>query len=446
MTPIHDRRWFLKLGAVTGVTATTGFALTRVLDPSAVTVPASVRGQATKSSVPASAPPATAEAGTGNILSPVDQRVLVVIELEGGNDGLSTLVPFGDGHFNDLRPTLAPAPVDLIDLDGQWGLHASLGPLHERGLAIVEGLGVGPGIAHTDLSHFEMSRRWWTADPDGTQRPRLGFLGRLCDALDARSPITGVTMANRTTPALLADHASTGTLPDPSGAWFMGDTADMYRRTFRDAVIDLGQGSAASGSSGSVPSDSNPMLRVARRNLGGAVQLADALIDLEPGTSTYPDSELARQLSIAAQVIDSEQGTRVIHLVQTGYDTHGNQADRHNVLMRDLGAAIAAFLDDIDSRGRKNQVLVATTSEFGRRPAQTGTGTDHGSSSLAMLCGPVRPGRYGAAPALDALDDNGNQVPELGIGDLYATVAEKWFELPTDEVMDFSAAPIEGVL
>ncbi|MFN0092448.1 MAG: DUF1501 domain-containing protein, partial [Acidimicrobiales bacterium] len=202
--PQLDRRSFLRLlgfGAAAGVSG--GLAAS------------CATGKATgKNDSSAGGSPPGSDRATAAAVPPaaVGGRSLVVIELEGGNDGLSTLVPFGLGRYHDLRPGLAFEGDDLVRLDGEYGLHPGLAPLAARGLAVVQGV----GVAKPDLSHFAMLRRWWEGDPDGKGAFPSGFLGRCCDQLGADAPLVGVSLGSGSTPALRAERAATAALPDPA--------------------------------------------------------------------------------------------------------------------------------------------------------------------------------------------------------------------------------------
>ena len=119
------------------------------------------------------------------------QRTLVVIELTGGNDGLNTVAPLGDGRYHDLRPNVALAATDVVDLGDGMGLHRGLAPLLPQ-LALLQGV----GASASDLSHFEMMQRWWRGDPDGRSNESSGFLGRCCDVVSVGQPIVGVTIGS----------------------------------------------------------------------------------------------------------------------------------------------------------------------------------------------------------------------------------------------------------
>ena len=183
--PRLDRRHFLHLLAYGSVGAAGWVANDHLGGPGQPAT--SVAGRAT----PTGAGPAEDAAGSASIgVAAVQDRVLVVLELGGGNDGLSTVVPYADGRYHDLRPLTAIAEDRVLAIDDEVGLHPSLAQTAALPFATVEGV----GVAKPDFSHFEMHRRWWQADPDGDDRADAGFLGALCDELHVDGAITGVTL------------------------------------------------------------------------------------------------------------------------------------------------------------------------------------------------------------------------------------------------------------
>jgi uncharacterized protein (DUF1501 family) len=136
---------------------------------------------------------------------------------------------------------------------------------------------------------------------------------------------------------------------------------------------------------------------------------------------------LGRQLSVAADLIAADVGVRIVHARIGGFDTHENHLNRHSELMAEVDAAIDGFLQQIELDGEADRVLVATTSEFGRRVAENNQGLDHGAASVMLLAGAgVTAGRYGSAPSIDGLDENGNLKTEVQFDSYLATLAERW--------------------
>ena len=362
----------------------------------------------------------------------VDNRVLVVVELEGGNDGLSTVIPAGAGAYYDLRPNTAVAEEDVLPLDGQVGLNPGLVRLQQRGLAVVEGVGPTDG----NLSHFEMVQRWDKGDMEGTNNLRSGFMARLADTLDNGSPLVGLSVGG-TTPRFANSTASTLALSSPNALRYLAAGDDGVLRTFQDGLTTFVNDEQTMA--GMVGSSWLQLL-----DLGATVN-AQTMRENDENNSMFTDGGgLGRQLAMAADLVAADVGVRLVHARLGGFDTHQNHLGRHLNLMNQLDAAIDGFLRQIELDGAADRVLVATTSEFGRRLAENEGGLDHGAASTMLLAGPIAPGRYGLAPPVDAPDENGNLTTEVPFDAYLATLAQRWLGveggsvLPGDpEVMDF---------
>lgn len=420
VAPGPSRRQVLGLLGVGGLAAASGYGLLRSEVPPGGGVPASRLAGPFPAGRPAAA---TAE---------IADRRLVVLELQGGNDGLATVVP-ETGRLRDLRRGLLPDDLDLIEFVDETRLHPGLAPLRDRGLAVLQGI----GATEPDGSHFEMEQRWWAGDSSRDRRAATGFLGRLCDTLAPDATVAGVSLGAGATPALLADQATTIGLPDPGAAWFLTNDDDQWYENLRHGLRSLG----------TVGRGESRRIQRARRGLDDALAFADLLRSVDDDADRgFPETELGRQLQLAGGLLDSDIGLRVIHVPFGGFDTHDDQLGGHGRLMEELGGAVAALLDDLVTRDLADRVLIATTSEFGRRPEQNGNGTDHGTAAPALVCGPVVAGLHGDAPRLDRLDDDGNLVATAVLEDYYATLAESWLGVPADEVLSTPANPAAGMI
>ncbi len=438
-TNTHDnrpsRRAILKMLGVTGVAAGGGYGIAKTLLAGGDHSPAGSSAGPSPSSTTTSLAPAmsspTSRPAAARV-APVSERTLVVIELEGGNDGLSTVVPIGNGRLHDLRPELAITEDRLIPLADGIGLHEGLAPVHDRGLMVVQGI----GSAHPDGSHFEMRARWWAGNSDTAFDSRTGFLGRLCDTLDRGAPITGVSIGHGPSPALESLTSNTTGLNDTSAAWFLADPDPWY--------VNLRSGLTTMSAPSSTDSEK---MAAAHKGIDNALSFGGILAGIdETSKGDYPDTELGAALRATATILGSRTGVRIIHVPTGGYDTHTDQRPQHDSLMADLGTSLAAFLDDLSDRGLADRTLVMTTSEFGRRAQQNGTGTDHGTAAPAFLCGPVQPGVVGEDPGIDNLDDNGNLIATTPLENYYASVAQDWFETDSARVLTKGSQPVAGAI
>ncbi len=373
-----------------------------------------------------------------DLTSARDDRTLVILEIAGGNDGLSTVVPHASGTYHDLRPTLAVE--DPIELDDEIGLHPALATVAERyeagQVAIVEGV----GYPEPDLSHFASMAIWWSGDPGDSGG--AGWLGRYLDAtVGFDDPLAGLTIGAQPSLALLGDRSFSTSIVDSSGlvpaipGW--ADRADDLLaawESFAPASVD------ASGPVGQV--------QEAIAAAGDAGDRLDELIGGAPaaqantgrggggargrGASPIPDA-----LELAATLAAAETGPRVILVQATGdFDTHNNQANRHPALLEDIDEGVSRFLTTVEEQEAADRVVLATTSEFGRRPSENGSGTDHGTANAHFVIGaPVAGGRYGESPDLDALDDSGNLAHTVDFRSVYATLLQDWLDVEAAAIL-----------
>ncbi len=431
------RRRLLALGA--GV-AGAGFLATRL--PSGKGTPAPVANwpggstpaPSTTATRSTTAQPAGGQGGTG-------PRRLVVIEFDGGNDGLSTLVPYGMSGYRDLRKRTAIDPKDLITLDKEVGLHKSLAGLHQRGLTIVQGV----GVPAPDRSHFAMMDRWWKGDMSGSAALATGFLGRLADAIGTpNAAVVGLSIGSGSHPSMVSEKATTLSLPSADASGYLAGAAndEVARRAFQDAFELLS--AAPSG-------PATPAALAARRAGRDAVAVAHRLHDLvnENGAdSPYPGSPLGNGLKLAAHLLAGDPDLRIVHVpAQLDFDTHQSHPDRWPGLMVGVNDAVVAFLDDIDRRGLGGSVLVATTSEFGRTAHDNGSdGLDHGTASVMLVAGATPGGLVGEHSSLTRLDDDGDLVATVGFDRYYAALAESWLGVPAGDVLPGAPKPLSGIV
>jgi uncharacterized protein (DUF1501 family) len=365
-------------------------------------------------------------------------RVLVVVELRGGIDGFATLVPYGDSAFRRLRDRIWVDPKDLDVIDDRYAVAKGLGAVKDR-LAFVEGV----GVANPNLSHFDMMRRWWLGDLDGKTSLATGFLGRCCDRLASGEPITGLSVGGGSTPALLTETAATVSLPALElvrGVARREPGEDRLRKTLRAGAVEENGVTTGAGA------EADRLASIARANLGSGLDLLANIERLGDGPPPgYPEgNELADSFAMVSQLISLDAGMQVFHIPWGSFDTHADQVGNHAAQMDQFGIALTAFLDNVAATGMQDRVLVATTSEFGRRVEASGSGTDHGTASTMMLAGAVNPGRHGAPPNFARRDVDGNVKATTALGDYYATLAS-WLGLAASEVVS-SGTPIDSVL
>jgi len=367
-----------------------------------------------------------------------DERVLVVVNLQGGNDGLNTIVPHGLPAYYKFRPTLAIAPNDVLRIDDTIGFNpqlAGLKAMYDKGqVAIVQ----GAGYPEPDHSHFRSTEIWQTAEPQ--RYVGTGWVGRLLD--EAGLPETNLFNAVSLSPVLpelmigrRVDVPSIGAL---RGYGLASDGNASERAAFTSLV-----------QSDRVPFASPYLSTVAaiEDHAQRGSQELPRLVDGYTASATYPATPLGRSLALAAQIIGSRLGTRAIYVQHGSFDTHAAQRPTQDRLLHELADALKAFYDDLAAHGNDGRVLTMTFSEFGRRVAENGSrGTDHGEAApMFLVGGGVKGGVYGEHPSLDRLD-NGDASFTVDFRSVYATVIERWFARPSAGVLagSFAALPLLG--
>lgn len=355
-----------------------------------------------------------------------DGRILVVIFLDGGNDGINTVIPHRDEGYAKHRKALYIPPERRVRIDDDLALNRSFrsaATLLERGqLAIVQGV----SYPNPTLSHFRSRRIWHTADVAEPELCAQGWLGLALDPTasprrGAQSIYVGddnvpVALRGRRSAPLSLSRPEDVLIDDPSTPTVGGAPGGGLHDFVRKALTD------ARASSDRVRE------LVARRAVG----------------ADYPQSKLGDKLRLVAQMIKAQMGARVYYASQSGYDTHGAQAASHGSLLFELGGAMLAFIDDLVASKLDDRVTVLAFSEFGRRVTENASaGTDHGTAGPVFLAGSrVRPGIFGATPSLtDLVDDNLRW--SVDFRRIYATVIERWLRGDPERVLGGTFEPLD---
>lgn len=369
---------------------------------------------------------AASGAAAGGGSNAKSNRILVVLELQGGHDGFSMLVPYADDRFRKLRDRVWVDPKELHMLDDRYAVSKGLEPVAKR-LSFIEGV----GVSKPNLSHFDMLQRWWQGDPEGGSGLLTGFLGRCCDATAGGEPVTAVSLGGGSTPSLISAKATTVALPALEAVREISKNEEEQRR-LKKAMQTL------AGSSGSTKlgsgKETEQLLVMARRGLIGSLDLASMVGRVGDPSKSYPDNDISQLFAMTRQLISLEAGIKIFHIPWGSFDTHTNGVGTHADHMNRLGAGLEAFAKDLEQNGLSDRVLLATTSEFGRRPEANQGGTDHGTASTMLMMGPVKTGRHGEAVNFKALDGEGNVKATTSMTDYYATLAS-WIGVRPADVL-----------
>ena len=364
-----------------------------------------------------------------------DERSLVLVQLSGGNDGLSLVSPFEHDAYHSARPTLALGAGEALPLGDGFGLHGELNSLFEvwnaGELAIVQGV----GYPEPNRSHFQSFEIWHTANQRG-RASGDGWVGRLSAELwPKHDPNRVVHVGARPPYALHSRTHPAASFVTPNAYRWAGD------ETEREAYEAAGR-SPKKGKGTDVVEQLRKTLRDSQRS---SLAIRSAAARYRP-TVQYPDDAFAWALRDVAALVASDVGSRVYSVELGGFDTHRDQRRRHASLMRTLDAGLGAFCADLASHDKGRECLVLVFSEFGRRVAENGSkGTDHGTAGPVLALGaPVQGGFYGQTPSLDELDE-GDLIHTTDFRSVYATAIENWFGADAESVLGARYDPIPFV-
>ncbi|MCX6141483.1 MAG: DUF1501 domain-containing protein [Candidatus Kapabacteria bacterium] len=380
-------------------------------------------------------------------------RVLVLIQMPGGNDGLNTIIPYTNPAYYANRPTIGIPKNKALRLNDTLGWHPALAgmrDLFEQGsLAVVQGV----TYPNPDRSHFRGSDIWLTAT-DADVFGSTGWVGRYLQTLAPNYPTElpghplAVQIGTSTSLGLLG---TTG----PMGISFR-DPDEFYRLVNSGGGID----GVPSGTQSDTPAgrEATFMRNIARSADVYASVVKQANDSAGASTVTYPTSDLGAKLRVVSQLVAGGLKSRIFLVSWTGnnFDTHANQTSSsdstlgaHAGLLGDLSTAVSAFMQDMKARGFAEKISGMTFSEFGRRVAENGSvGTDHGTAAPLFVFGAgVNGGLYGKDPNLTDLDDRGDLLMENDYRDVYSSVLLQWFGASTTKAQgvlfkDFSSTAL----
>ncbi len=345
-------------------------------------------------------------------------KILVVLQLKGGNDGLNTIIPFEDDLYYHNRPTLAIQKNDVIPITNSLGFHpsmASLKPLFDEGkMSIIQNV----GYTGQDRSHFRSTDIWLTAS-DVDKYYYDGWLGRtLVNAFPDYPGVIpeqpmAVEMGSSQSLLLESQHGGMGiSFNDP---W-------TFSRLLRDSTID----------DEPVPDTlAGEELKFLKQVASQSIKYAEVVKKhANDGwhDAEYPETWIGWQLRIIANLIAGKMETPVYVASHWGFDTHAQQGDVHTKLLKEFSEAVVAFQKDIEEQGYGDKIIIMTISEFGRRVAQNGSfGTDHGAAAPMFVFGnSVEGGIYGNQIDLTNLDEFGDLKHQYDFRQIYSTIMQNY--------------------
>ncbi|MGH9221389.1 MAG: DUF1501 domain-containing protein, partial [Vicinamibacterales bacterium] len=371
------------------------------------------------------------------------QRNLVVLYLSGGNDALSTLVPYTDPQYYARRPTLGIQPANVLQIGSDragnaLGLNSRLPGLKSMfdagRLAIIQ----RTGYPNSSRSHFEGTDIWSTGDPRSPQG--TGWLGRYLDSLPSPvDPLSAWSTVRETPRTLLARTVGVPSIPSVSGYAFAGPNTPADAVFARNSALRIAS---------HLPAD-QPHLSFVNATAQDAFVTLDrvAAVNTYVSAAAYSNNPFAQALRAVAGAIVKGIGTKVFWVQTGGYDTHAQQganAGAYVNLMNTLDGGLKAFHDDLQGQGLLSNTLILIYTEFGRRISENGSqGTDHGAGGNMMLMGGlVRGGIYGTAPTLNmdpanpTLENNASDVRfETDFRSVYAKILDSWLGADSVQIL-----------
>lgn len=349
-----------------------------------------------------------------------ENKILVVLQLSGGNDGLNTVIPYNNDIYYASRPVLGIKKNDVLKMDAEQGLHpclTGLKTLYDNGeMALLNGV----GYPNPNRSHFRSMDIWQTAS-DSETVINTGWIGRYLDAQCKISDKPTLTLEIDDTLSLALKGKNNTGLAVNNPTQFYGDSHDSFFK----AILQKHP-----------VNDEHLNVDYLYKTLAESMSSADYIYQqskIYKSNTTYPNTNIGKDLKTIAELINSHIDTKIYYVSLSGFDTHVNQHPQQQKLFTELSGAVDAFVKDLKSGNRFKDVMLMTFSEFGRRVSQNASGgTDHGTANCMFLVsgGLKKQGILNTAPNLADLDQ-GDLKYQIDFKDVYATMLHNW--LKTDD-------------
>ncbi len=379
-------------------------------------------------------------ASTARAAEPGKDTILVVVEMNGGNDGLNMVIPYADDLYHKARPTLRKTKEQVIRLNDHVGLHPamrSFEPLWQQGqLAVLQGI----GYPNPDRSHFESMDIWHMGDP--TRKLGTGWVGRSSSELGARGGIPIMNVGPTKLPlALQAPGSAAISINNRQPYRFeLGGGSAERHKARRELIETLAKREPGD--------DQESMLQFVVRRQVQTLSTLDRLTEVlkgirnngvffnNRGQQISGDKSLQLKLQLVAQLIQHDFGTRVFYVMRDDFDTHSAQEQPHANLLAEIADSINTFFQTLKNTGHDKRVRLMTFSEFGRRVEENASkGTDHGAASCMFVVGPsVKGGVIGEHPSLKNLDF-GDLKHHTDFRRVYATLLDSWLGVNSEGVL-----------
>lgn len=342
-----------------------------------------------------------------------EQNILVFIQLNGGNDGLNTFIPYTDSLYHEYRPGIGIMKDKAINVSNGMGFHPALKDfatiMQEGNLSVIQNV----GYPNPNRSHFRSQEIWQTAT-DSNKYADYGWLGRFLDLQCNDESLCALNIDNVDNLALKSSVSNCITVKDFNKI-----------KTY------------ASGNSELVLSE-NPQLDFVRKlqytSLEGMEEISRALQQGSNYNEAYSTNALSKNLEWIARLIKGKLNSKVYYTSLNGFDTHNNQTTLHQKQLSILNDAVFSFYKDLKSSNLLKNVTVVIFSEFGRRVQENGSGTDHGTAGPMFVIGGKTAGKvFGKNPDLSNLD-KGDLIYNIDFRSVYATLLKQKFNFDPTQI------------
>jgi uncharacterized protein (DUF1501 family) len=365
---------------------------------------------------------------------PPGNKVVVVLQLSGGNDGLNTVIPVRNDIYYRSRPKLGIEKTKALSITDEVGLHPELSAFadafHDGSMGILNNV----GYPNPDRSHFR-SMDIWQSGSASNEYVASGWLGRYLDAQcnGCGKPTQALELDDMLSLALKGEHTNGLALKDPKRLY--GTSNERY---FKDVSAQHAD-----------HHDEKPVDYL-YKTMAETISSADYIFKqsrLHPSTAEYPNTDLGKNLKTIASLIYSEINTKVYYVSLGSFDTHVNQENQQQRLFKEMNEAVGSFVKDLKANNRYNDVLLFSFSEFGRRVAQNASGgTDHGTANnMFLLSGGLKEkGILNAMPDLADLDE-GDLKYKVDFKNVYSTVLKNWLGADDQKILGKKYQPLTFV-
>lgn len=350
------------------------------------------------------------------------ERSVVIIQLSGGNDGLNTIVPFRNDLYYQKRPQIGLKGDSITVLDNDLALNNALLPLrtfYDNGeMTIINGV----GYPNPDRSHFRSMDIWHTAS-SSKEYLKTGWLGRFLDA-NCKFPYQAIEVDQHLSLALKGKNINGLAVKDPKQLY------NQLNETYFKALVDATKGKNLT------ESNQGYLYKTLLQTESSAAYLYNTS-KLYTNSFTYPDTEFGKQLKTVATFIHSGVKSKVYYVSLGGFDTHVNQADRHNKLLGQYAEGVTAFINDLKQQDHFKDTVLFTFSEFGRRVEENGSkGTDHGTANVCFAFGAQlkKKKMFNVGSDLSLLEE-GDLMYSIDFRSIYKSILENWLKVSADGII-----------